>query len=259
MAAVVAQLIVALSIVFLVAGSSDVFGAVGGSVQLHIKGSVSEFDDFSWVFNRTVNVLKYNKKYKDITPSPRYKDRLEFNEKTCHLILKNLQKTDSGLYEVKASSAEQTKTVAVNRLSVLDPVEAPVLTHQNSTDPCNSTVTCRGYGLSINSSCYNETCEEKEVTSPGGVALSLSIREGSIFCNYSNPVSWNQTAVEIKTFGHVCAYEEPLKLPSGSLWTVFLILPALILVILAVLYCIQKRKTGTSSGTDELDQDQARI
>uniref|UniRef100_A0A3B1JT30 Immunoglobulin domain-containing protein n=1 Tax=Astyanax mexicanus TaxID=7994 RepID=A0A3B1JT30_ASTMX len=174
---------------FLSAGSSDVFREVGDSVQLEINGSVSEFDDFTWTFSGSDNVLKYYKKFKHIAHSPRYKDRVEFNEETCSLTLKNLQKTDNGPYEVKASNTENT-TSATYRLSVFDPVEAPVLTVYNSTDPCNITLTCR------------ETCEEKEVTSPGGVALSLSVRNSIIICNHSNPASCKQ---ENKTFTHLCA------------------------------------------------------
>ncbi|KAG9278096.1 SLAM family member 9-like [Astyanax mexicanus] len=186
---------------FLSAGSSDVIRVVGGSVQLEINGSVSEFDEFTWIFSGSVNVLKYYKKYKDVTLSPRYKDRVEFNNKTCSLTLKNLQKTDSGLYKVKASNELQTTTLCTYILSVLGKYSRPpVLTVYNSTDPCNITLTCRGHDLSITSSCYKETCEEKEVTSPGGVALSLSVRDGAIICNHSNLVSWKQEKI---TFTHL--------------------------------------------------------
>ncbi|XP_049334374.1 uncharacterized protein LOC125801639 [Astyanax mexicanus] len=204
-AAVFAQLIVALSILFSTAGSSDpVFRVVGDSLKLEIKGSVSEFVDFTWTFNATVNVQKYYKELKHIQLGPCYKDRAKFNNKTCSLILKNLKKNDSGLYEVKASSAAHI-TTAMYRLSVLDPVEPPVLTVYNTTDPCNITLTCRGHDLSINSTCYKKTCEEKEVTSSGGVALSLSVRDGAIICNCSNPASWKQ---ENKTFTHIFAYTD---------------------------------------------------
>uniref|UniRef100_A0A3B1K8M9 Ig-like domain-containing protein n=1 Tax=Astyanax mexicanus TaxID=7994 RepID=A0A3B1K8M9_ASTMX len=106
-------------------GSSDVFRVVGDSVQLEINGSVSEFDEFFWVFSGSVPVLKYYKQYKDIKPSPRYKDRVEFIEETCSLTLKNLQKTDNGLYEVKASNTEKTTTLCAHRLPVLDAVSPP--------------------------------------------------------------------------------------------------------------------------------------
>ncbi|KAG9278094.1 SLAM family member 9-like [Astyanax mexicanus] len=183
--------------------SITVFRVVGGSVQLEINGSVSEFDEFTWIFNESVSVLKYYKKYKDVTLSPRYKHRVEFNMETCSLILKNLQKTDNGLYKVKASNALQTTTLCVHRLSVLDPVEAPVLTYRRSADPCNITLTCRGHDLSVSSTCSYRSCEEKKVTSSGGVALSLSVWDSTIICNHSNPVSWKQENI---TFTHLFAH-----------------------------------------------------
>ena len=98
--------------------SIDVFGLFGSSVQLDIQHPVPEFHDLFWVFNRAYNVLKYNKKYKDSTFYSHYKGRVEFNEETYSLTLKNLQKTDSGLYEAKASGDNVT-VVAEYRVSVL--------------------------------------------------------------------------------------------------------------------------------------------
>ncbi|KAG9278095.1 CD48 antigen-like [Astyanax mexicanus] len=241
--AVFAQLIVVLSsfISFLSAGSSDVIRVVGDSVQLEINGSVSEFDEFTWIFSGSVNVLKYYKKYKDVTHSPRYKHRVEFNEESCSLILKNLQITDSGPYKVKASNALQTTTLHTYRLSVSDPVEPPVLTVYNSTDPCNITLTCRGHDLSITSSCYKETCEEKEVTSPGGVALSLSVRDGAIICNHSNLVSWKQEKI---TFTHLCPDTEPPEVHSGSHWTGILIAVGILVILVVGYRWIKQRRSA---------------
>ncbi|XP_036412801.1 SLAM family member 9-like [Colossoma macropomum] len=159
--------------------SSDVFRLAGDSVQLDTQDPVQKFEDLIWVFNRTNN----NK-------APGYEGRVEFNEETYSLTLKNLQKTDSGLYEVRASGDED-RVVAEYRLSVLDPVDTPVLTpvlHQQSRGTCRITLTCRVHDYCISSSCYEETCEEKEVTSPGDVILSLSVSGSSIICNRSNPV-----------------------------------------------------------------------
>ncbi|KAI4885725.1 hypothetical protein NFI96_026178, partial [Prochilodus magdalenae] len=238
-------------------GAIDLFRPAGSSVQLHIQHSVPNFDDLSWMFNETDNVLKYYNESKEPRQYPGYKhrvefnernysltlkdlqktdsglyqarasgrevkfvaeyrlsvletrhygyeDRVEFNERTYSLTLKNLQKTDSGLYEARASNHEAT-VVAEYRLSVLDPVEAPVLTHQVNSDTCNITLTCRGHDLSINSSCYKETCEEKNETSPGGVTLSLSVRDSSIICNHSNPVSWKEAVLEMGELEQLCA------------------------------------------------------
>ncbi|XP_036417154.1 SLAM family member 9-like [Colossoma macropomum] len=183
--------------------SSDVYRLVGSSVQLDIQDPVPEFVMLSWVLNGDDNIIKY---YKTTKKTKQYsgEGRVEFNEETYSLTLKNLQKTDSGLYEAQASVAGSV-VVAEHRLSVLDPVEAPVLTHQLNGDACNITLTCRGHDLSISSSCYNETCEEKEVTSPGGITLSLSVSGSTIICNHSNPVSLKKDDLEMGELKRLCA------------------------------------------------------
>ncbi|KAI4883410.1 hypothetical protein NFI96_001891 [Prochilodus magdalenae] len=98
--------------------SSDVFGQVERSVQLDIPGPVPEFEDLYWLFNGTKIIVTYDKKHKHVTLTPSYKHRVEFNEGTYSLTLKNLQKTDSGLYEARASGDVDT-VVAEYRLSVL--------------------------------------------------------------------------------------------------------------------------------------------
>ncbi|KAL6468203.1 hypothetical protein MHYP_G00238800 [Metynnis hypsauchen] len=197
------QLIFVLSTLISITEASDVFRCIGSSVQLDIQDPLPPFDDLFWVFNRSKNVVKYNKKHNDSTLYSLFQSRVEFNEETYSLTLKNLQKTDSGPYEVRVSAHEITD-VAEYRLSVLDPVEAPVLTHHLSRDTCNITLTCRGHDLSIHSSCNNETCDKKEVTSPGGVTLYLSFNGSFIICNVSNPVSWKTDHLEV---GQLCADE----------------------------------------------------
>ncbi|KAL7842149.1 hypothetical protein SRHO_G00238380 [Serrasalmus rhombeus] len=177
--------------------SSDVFRLVGKSVHLDIQHPVPEFDDLYWIFNKTENVIKYTYS-KNIKKFPAYVDRVEFNKETYNLTLKNLQKTDSGLYEAEATGGKVI-TVVNYTLSVLDPVDLPqIQIHQLSRGTCNITLTCRGHDLTINSSCYNETCEEKEVKSPGGIALSLSVSGSIIICNHSNPVSWRNITLDMR-------------------------------------------------------------
>ncbi|XP_036412799.1 CD48 antigen-like isoform X2 [Colossoma macropomum] len=214
------QLIFVLSTLISVTVSCDEFRLVGGSVQLDTQEPLPDFDDLFWVFNRTNNVLKYNKKYKDSTLYSHYKGRVEFNEETYSLTLKDLQKTDSGPYEAKASG-DEVRVVAKYALSVLDPVEAPVLTHQLSRDTCHITLTCRGHDLALSSSCYKETCEEKEVTSRGRGTLSLSVSGSTIICNHSNPVSWKTDVLEMKELKRLRADKGSVS-PSAGVSVCFL-------------------------------------
>ncbi|KAI4897821.1 hypothetical protein NFI96_018837, partial [Prochilodus magdalenae] len=240
-----AQLGLVLSVWFSVAGSSDVFGLVGSYVKLDIQPPVSEFRRLSWMFNSTDFVLEFNKRDNKVDLFPHYEDRVEFSNRTYSLTLKNLQKTDSGLYEARASNLKDT-VVAVYRLSVLDPVEAPVLTYQVIGDTCNITLTCRGHDLSISSSCYNETCEEKNETSPGGVTLSLSVRGSSIICNQSNPVSWKNKTLEMGELKRHCADGgEDKPIPIGWLWPVVGILVGIVLIVISIIcFKIRQRKSA---------------
>ncbi|XP_036412808.1 SLAM family member 6-like [Colossoma macropomum] len=250
--AVAVQLISVLFSLVSITESSDVFGLVGHSVQLDTQRPVPVFDDLSWVFNGAKNVLKYYNETKKCKQHSAYGGRVEFNTETYSLTLKNLQRTDSGLYEAKAAGIQNTVVVKY-RLSVLDPAEAPVLAsafHQLSNNLCNISLTCRGHDLCLNSSCYNETCEEKEVMSPGGITLSLSVNGSSIICNHSNPVSWKEAVLEMGELKQLCADKGEHSTQEDNLLLQLLLLAVgiigviILLVILILSYLYQRKSTG---------------
>ncbi|XP_076838083.1 uncharacterized protein LOC143483174 isoform X2 [Brachyhypopomus gauderio] len=209
---VVIKFVFALSILVSITVSSEVFRLMGSSVQLDVQQHGYNYDILVWIFNGHNMVVKYYSESKGSKTYGSFKGRVEFNSVTHSLTLMNLQKSDSGLYTAKASG-EDVRTVAKYTLSVLDPIETPVLTAvtdhlSTDPDPCNITLTCRGHDLSVNSSCYNETCEEKEVTSPVGVTLFLSVRDSSsIICNISNPASWNMNVMEMNNLKVLCHHK----------------------------------------------------
>ncbi|KAI4878192.1 hypothetical protein NFI96_031631, partial [Prochilodus magdalenae] len=130
-----------------------------------------------------------------------------------------------------------------------DPVDAPVLTHQLSNDICNITLTCRGHDLSINSSCYNGTCEEKNETSPGGVALSLSVRGSSIICNHSNPVSWKNKTLEMGELTRSCTDGGEHSAQDSTGVVVSIVVPVAVVTIISIfisVYIIRRRSPGVS-------------
>ncbi|XP_017541734.1 natural killer cell receptor 2B4-like isoform X1 [Pygocentrus nattereri] len=245
--AMVAQLVFVLFSLVSFTESSDVFKLVGSSVQLGTQHPVPKFDDLTWVLN-TTNVVKYFPQFKTTKHYTGYEGRVEFNEETYSLTLKNLQKTDSGLYEAKVSG-EKNKVVAEYRLSVLDPVKAPVLTHQLSRDTCNITLTCRGHDLSVNTSCYNETCQENEVTSPGGITLSLSVSGSTIICNHSNPVSWKTAVLEMRELKQHSADEGRNTVPSWQ-WP---LVAVIVLTISAVIFFFLLYRRRRSAGHIECE------
>ncbi|XP_030629351.1 uncharacterized protein LOC115811333 [Chanos chanos] len=186
---------------------TSVFVKEDESVQLNIQEDKgTQFTILTWTFNSSENIVTYINKYKDTEISDNYKNRVEFNIETFSLTLKNLQKTDSGLYTAK-TTGDSDRDIAKYRISVLEPVEVPVivLSDWSTTDVCNVTFSCKGHNLSLTSSCDSRSCSEEKVTSSGGSTLIVYVTGNSIICNYSNPVSWKMDTKDIQ---HACPYIE---------------------------------------------------
>ncbi|ROL43651.1 CD48 antigen [Anabarilius grahami] len=179
----------------------SVFVQTGDSVQLDIQTQeLPEFDELSWRNDKSENIVKYINGTKTVKPHSSYKDRVYFNDETFSLTLKNMQKTDSGLYTARISG-ESEKIFATYRVSVIDAVKTPVLTVNSiwsSSDSCTVNFTCRAHDLMIHSSYQNNRCSPEEVTSHEIYTLILYCSEESIICNHSNPVSSKKDRIEIK-------------------------------------------------------------
>ncbi|XP_039532759.1 uncharacterized protein LOC120482472 isoform X1 [Pimephales promelas] len=177
----------------------SVFVQTGDSVQLDIQTQkLPEFDLLSWTNDKSENIVKYICGTKEVKLHSSYKDRVYFNDESFSLTLKNTQKTDSGLYTAR-TSGESEENIVTYRVSVMDTVDAPVLTvnSNSSSDSCTVNFTCRGHDLMINSSYQNNRCAPQEVTSQINT-LILHCSEESIICNHSNPVSWKKGIINIK-------------------------------------------------------------
>ncbi len=95
------------------------FVQTGDSVQLDIQTQqLPEFDDLSWINDKSENILRYISDSKRVKPHPFYKDRVDFNDKTFSLTLKNMQKTDSGSYTARIVGLKN-KDVVTYRVSVI--------------------------------------------------------------------------------------------------------------------------------------------
>uniref|UniRef100_A0A8C2A7X3 Si:dkey-53k12.1 n=1 Tax=Cyprinus carpio TaxID=7962 RepID=A0A8C2A7X3_CYPCA len=223
----------------------SVFVQTGDSVQLDIQTQeLPEFDDLSWRNNKSENMVKYFHKTKEVRLHSSYKDRVDFNNKTFSLTLKNMQKTDSGLYTAR-TSGESDNNIVTYRVSVIDAVEAPVLTVNSnwlSGNFCTVNFTCRAHELMINSSYQNNSCSPEEVTSQINT-LILDCSEESIICNHSNPVSWKEDRINIT---QLCFNKEndSKNIQTGSplLGPVVGLVAVCILICLSVfLYCKYKK------------------
>uniref|UniRef100_A0A8C1HJG9 Uncharacterized protein n=1 Tax=Cyprinus carpio carpio TaxID=630221 RepID=A0A8C1HJG9_CYPCA len=162
-----------------------------------------------------------------------------------------MQKTDSGLYRARASG-ESENDIVTYRVSVIDAVQAPVLTVNSnwfSSDSCTVNFTCRAPELMINSSYQNNRCSPQEVTSQINT-LILDCSTKYIICNHSNPVSWKQARINITQLCDDSENERPITLYyDPSFMFVLLIVCVVVGVIVfagLILYCCCKNKTGLS-------------
>ncbi|XP_062408977.1 natural killer cell receptor 2B4-like [Sardina pilchardus] len=168
----------------------------GASVTLNVAGHEDKAGLYSikWNFHkRIVAVYTHRDKYVDVRDP--YEGRAEFDVSTFSLLLKNLQRSDSGLYTA-VRDAEETEDVAEYELSVLAPAAAPTLTvvsKWSSSDSCNVTLNCTGLNVSLISSCNGTFCSQEG----GDTSLSISLNHNTVSCNHSNPASWRQTTMDL--------------------------------------------------------------
>ncbi|RXN25250.1 CD48 antigen-like protein [Labeo rohita] len=171
--------------------------------------------------------------------------------------VENVQKTDSGLYRAR-SIEDNNKFFAEYKVSVIDAVEAPILTvnsNQFSSTFCTVSFTCRSHELMINSSYQDNRCSSKEVTSHENFTLILGCEE-SITCNHSNAVSWKEDRINIT---QLCEdNERQTELSYGLSYMIVLVLGCVVTGVIVfaglVLYCCCKNKTDVKLA-DDTDYD----
>ncbi|XP_048019737.1 CD48 antigen-like isoform X5 [Megalobrama amblycephala] len=207
----------------------SVFVQTGDSVQLDLQTrELPEFDFLSWTNYKSEVIVRYLHASKTVRSHSSYKDRVDFNDETFSLTLKNMQKTESGLYTAR-TIGESEKNIVTYRVSVIDAVEAPVLTvnsNWSNSDSCTVNFTCRAHDLMIHSSYQNNRCSPEEVTSHEIYTLILYCSEESIICNHSNTVSWKEDRIEIK---QLCGENETLSSHSPTVHLTYLCLLCLVL------------------------------
>lgn len=94
------------------------FVQTGDSVTLDIKNkTLPPFKRFVWINNKSENVVRFLIE-SGLKPHSLYKDRVYLNTETFSLTMKNMQKTDSGLYTAKATG-QQEMTVVEHNVSVI--------------------------------------------------------------------------------------------------------------------------------------------
>ncbi|XP_078029144.1 SLAM family member 9-like isoform X2 [Epinephelus lanceolatus] len=178
---------------------THVFVKKGEEVLLKIMKAdeLQKFFFFSWKFNASDILVTLTPKAEPEI-YPRYTKRIEFSVENYSVKLKNLQKTDSGVYTAHVFRIPQELKVAEYNVTIQDPVSPVDLTVDSvsrSSNSCNVTVTCRTQDSHINSTfrCDTQTCsqeggEQSKVTTSGASLQIYLDRNGSIICNHSNQI-----------------------------------------------------------------------
>ncbi|XP_057188908.1 natural killer cell receptor 2B4-like isoform X2 [Triplophysa rosa] len=178
-----------------------VYVETGASVQLDIQRDKlpAEFDELFWEKDKSNTLVKYYNGFKQVKHFKFYEGRVYFNNKTFCVILKNMQKNDSGVYTAMITG-DKNGDIAAHTVSVIDKVEAPLLTiipYQLSSDSCTGNITCKGHNLTITSTYYNGSCSPGNGTSHEKYTIILICSGKNIICNNSNPVSWEKYETNI--------------------------------------------------------------
>uniref|UniRef100_A0A673ACR6 Immunoglobulin subtype domain-containing protein n=1 Tax=Sphaeramia orbicularis TaxID=375764 RepID=A0A673ACR6_9TELE len=133
---------------------------------------------------------------------------IAFPQANFSVILKNIQKADSGLYDAQVSTRSGQRILVTYNITVLDPVSLVKLTVEpvsSSPDSCNVTVSCTtdDYTISSTLTCTHQTCtnqgDNSQIT-PSAASLHIYLSDDSITCNHSNQVTWIKDAADIKAF-----------------------------------------------------------
>ncbi|XP_028923816.1 uncharacterized protein LOC100681856 isoform X2 [Ornithorhynchus anatinus] len=203
-----------------------IFAAVGSSVLFPAPEIRSHLKIIQWEFinNHPLQlIVEYQlDSSKAIVYGP-YKGRVDFNESTGYLLLKNVQKKDNGIYKV-VINLEEKKAQKVS-LTVIEPVTQPQLRSNLSLDGSTLWLSCDVSGDRITivwmrneepippEECYQQSEDQKHL---GIINLEKSDC-GNFSCNASNEISWRQATLFVTFEGIPAALQQAQKMSAVAL------------------------------------------
>uniref|UniRef100_A0A665UVZ6 Immunoglobulin subtype domain-containing protein n=2 Tax=Echeneis naucrates TaxID=173247 RepID=A0A665UVZ6_ECHNA len=188
---------------------TPLFVQTGKDVLLELQTDVpKKFIALQWSFNGRASLVSFSSGGVEISDS--LTGRVEVFDQSYSIKLKNLQKSDSGVYKALLIRAEETSFITEHHVRVqVSPVTLTVHLLSSSSDSCNLTVSCSTQELHhINSTltCDTRTCSqeggERSKVTTSGSTLSIYLVNDTIICNHSNQVSWRK---DNKPFENVCS------------------------------------------------------
>uniref|UniRef100_A0A665UWD9 Immunoglobulin V-set domain-containing protein n=1 Tax=Echeneis naucrates TaxID=173247 RepID=A0A665UWD9_ECHNA len=178
---------------------TPLFVQTGKDVLLELQADVpKKFIALQWSFNGSANLVSFSSGGVEISDS--FTGRVEVCNQSYSVKLKNLQKSDSGVYSAVLIKADARPVITEHHVRVqVSPVTLTVHLLSSSSDSCNLTVSCGTQELHhINSTltCDNKTCRqeggERSKVTTSGSTLSIYLVKDTIICNHSNQVSWRK-------------------------------------------------------------------
>uniref|UniRef100_A0A3Q2D924 Immunoglobulin V-set domain-containing protein n=1 Tax=Cyprinodon variegatus TaxID=28743 RepID=A0A3Q2D924_CYPVA len=183
----------------------DVFTSVtvqtGGDVFLNISEAdvPKDFHLLIWKFFTDDVLVSF---WPSGKPNVRiaYAGRIDILERKYSIKLKNLQKSDVGLYMAMVT-AKSEQIISKYNVTVQDPVfpvDLVIDSVSSASSLCNLTVTCTTKDSSISTTvrCTNSTClqegGDKSKVTHSGASLHIYLSNVSVICNHSNQVSWSE-------------------------------------------------------------------
>ncbi|XP_071222731.1 uncharacterized protein [Salvelinus alpinus] len=166
--------------------SVDQYGLKGGSICLAVEEPPEMIKGLQWMKDSDVI-------FGDKEISPKYKEKVDYNNDNHSLCIKNLMETDSGIYMVNYQISWEESTTTY-RLLVEDHVTKPVMDvtslFNTSVGLCDVTVNCSVKDVWMLSVCDSGQCTlSQQSPSLTGGNMTISVLTGRIQCTSSNHVS----------------------------------------------------------------------
>jgi len=223
-----------------------------------------DIKQMKWIHN-SENVVFYSPAG-DAIIHPNYTLQVNFSTKDYSLTLNNPQKSDKTEYKAEIDTLVGSEVVTykyTRQLSVYEHAAAPILTvvsNQSSPDSCHVTLSCTAPGVAPRTFSCSQT-KSTTVCSPEGQDsfLSISSSQSTVSCNHSNPVSWNQSTIELQPY---CEGPAPSPPPptSSPAWWIGLIAAGVIgtfFLLVGILWwkcktkgCWTRQRSGHSNGAE---------
>ncbi|XP_048038714.1 uncharacterized protein LOC125263674 isoform X2 [Megalobrama amblycephala] len=221
----------------------------GDSVTLHNRDVDKSYAQWSFGPKKTIIIIQFNGGKSDITyfNVERIRDRLQIDNQTGSLTIRNIQTTDNGLYELLMK-----KDRLLFNVTVYAPLPIPVITSDSSNCSTNCSLVCSAVNVShVTLSWYKGNSLLSSISvSDLSISLSLPLEvenedENTYSCVINNAISNQTQHLDITHLCHTCAGSSDSVQCCGFTEAVIrLVISAVVVVatVAIVVYDIRSRR-----------------